>query len=843
MKKVLLRITITTIFILGVFVSIPLILSVLNKGEIAADIHKIEKASSPYLYKYHSSTFDLLAGEKNNDPRVTLVQGKRSLDINIKPAEQKPAPKPTQTEPAPTTQPEDTTEEPTPPTDTTEPEPVEEPTPPSPEETSFLPIGSVQASESVTVINPTTKPAIEYVNGSTTSDVVITPNQQKVVLTFDIEGPPKNLPSLTINPKKMVLKQNGDEIVFTTRTTREAFALKNAGIRDKNGAKTSVDLILSSISKDNFTITLKINSGWFSDSTRVYPITLSVDTVSLFHERMVTASPTKPDFAATEKPEFIIDISEVEEPLRSALINRDYSKLTIGAIDASGQGRQISSELTPTGNGDLKLRFTVGGSSIKPGLYDLLIQYGDDPSFIGEEEFSWGVLAMNPDQAVYKPGQEARIDMAVLDRLGRMVCDAALNLEITNPAGKSTSLSTHNGRIIVSDECKKKKTELPDYTTTYNVAAAGNYNMKLTATTENGTFTITDKFIVDPDSPFYVKRSGPTRIYPPITYTMSMTIEANKSVSKIVETVPSNFEIEDSPEFTLSKDGKQTLTWNKKLKKGDQIDISYKFNAPHISPALFFIGPAQIGSWQEPRVWQIASDAITIGTPSTCAADAITCTISAYDASGTDTLLVVGVSLDDSDNNKEVTSITHDGTNLNNLLDIDGGGNKGHVEVWYLKGTSTTGDLVVTINGGNAQKMAVGAITYTGVDQTTPIDTGTVQTNTGGNCSSGTSVTVTTESGDVVADVVTWQNQPLDGNQADQTEQWDLEMTGSAHNGGGSTQAGADGGVMSWGGLNGSCGQIGFNINQVVTGPTNAQLMRHGKWFDGSSAPEQPMTF
>jgi hypothetical protein len=93
MKKLLLRSTIVLFLIAGVLISVPLVLSILNKGKIAADIHKIEKASSPYLYKYHSSTFELLAGEKGDDPRLTLVQGKRSLDINVKPAQQKPAPK------------------------------------------------------------------------------------------------------------------------------------------------------------------------------------------------------------------------------------------------------------------------------------------------------------------------------------------------------------------------------------------------------------------------------------------------------------------------------------------------------------------------------------------------------------------------------------------------------------------------------------------------------------------------------------------------------------------------------------------------------------------------------
>ena len=840
MRKLLLRFTITTIFILGVFVSVPLILSVLNKGEIAADIHKIEKASSPYLFKYHSSTFELLAGEKGDDPRITLVQGKRSLDINITPAQQKPTPKPTQSQPTPTTQPNETGE-PTPTTETTEPEPVENPTP---DETSFLPTGTVRAGDSVNVINPNTKPAIEYVNGSTTSDVVITPNQQKVVLTFDIESTPKVLPSLNINPKKMVPKQNGDEIVFTTRTNREAFSLKNATVSDKNGAKTNVGLTLNGTSNDIFTVTFDISNEWFSNSSRVYPLTLSIDTVSLFHDRMVTASPTKPDFAATEKPEFIIDISEIEEPLRSALLNRDYSKLKIGAIDASGKGKRISSEIVPAANGDLKLRFTVGGSSIKPGLYDLLVQYGDNPSFIGEEEFSWGVLAMNPDQAVYKPRQEAKIDMAVLNEYGHVICNAGLVLEITDPTGNVSTRSTSDGSIEVSSGCFQLETELPDYTTNYKTSAAGNYNTRLTATTANGSYVVTDKFSVDPNSPFYVKRVGPTRNYPPKTYTMHMSIEANQNASKIVETVPSNFEIEDSSEFTLSKDGNQTLTWKKQIKKGEQIEISYKFKGPRVSPALFFVGPVQIGTWKEPRVWQIASDAIGfLETNSGVTNGGTTVTVAFVDMAANNLIVAICATRD-----SRTISISSP-SGFSSAINTAGTPSQG---IFYK--VAGAGDTSITCSfSGSTTRMGLHIYEYSGTDttQATILD-GTAENNGNGTAVDCSSFTTTVANDVVVGGAV------VNANTTIQTTSWTDSFTGrnAFSNGGSPGSRSAYGGAdriltgtttvqpdaTADAGGDWRC-QIAAFEELVITGPTNAQLMRHGKWFDGSSAPEQPMTF
>jgi hypothetical protein len=794
MKKILLRLTIIIFLIFGTLVSVPLILSVLSRGNIAADIHKIEKAASPYLYKYHSSTFELLAGEKENKPRITLIQGKRNLDINVKPAAQKPAPKPTQKKPTPTTQPQNDTEtEPpadvTEPTEETSPDPVEEL---QTGETSFLPIGTVHASDSVNVINPNTNPAIEYINGAASSDFLITPNQEKIALTFEIESAPKQLPSLNINPEKLVPRQTGEEIIIYTRTNRKAFSLKNAAITDKKGSKTQVRMVLDSTSYDNFNITFNINNDWLSDKTRVFPLVLSVDTVSLFHERLISAVPVKQDFSATEKPKFIIDMSDVEEPLRTALLNRDYSKLKFGAIDARGKGRQIPAELVSS-NGRLVLKFKNTGSYIRPGLFDLLVQYGDDPSFIGEEEFSWGVLAMNPNRAVYRPGQEAKIDITVLNELGRVVCDADLNLKITDPAGNITTLTTNNG-IEITEGCFKKETELPDYTTTYKTSIAGTYNMRLTATTENGPYTITDKFTADSNSPFYVKRSGPTRIFPPKTYSMRMTIEANQNAASIVETVPNDFTITNSDEFDISRDGKQRITWEKKLEKGEEVEISYNFKGPSIYPALYFIGPLKIGSWQEPRVWQIAVDALNTLYPN------------GESTAGNNQWTYVGGSANYTNlqTNDGDTTYASSGTinNTEHTVHLDatsGSGTINHVTVYLVikyptgSGSEDLGHYVV-----------IGGLPYEGMCS----EFNSTSSYVSYSCQMTTSPATSSA----------WSWGEIDG-----------------------MEAGVEADVMSY---TQNITQVYVEVDYTeVSGPTNAQLMRHGKWFDGTATPEQPMTF
>src|SRR5476651_2283199 len=111
-----------------------------------------------------------------------------------------------------------------------------------------------------------------------------------------------------------------------------------------------------------------------------------------------------------------------------------------------------------------------------------------------------------------------------------MVCDAKLQLAITNPTtGVVDTLATDNGTITVNDQCGSHNFSLtPDYQATYLVKTAGNYDLILTAQTKNGTYSISDKLVVDDTVPFDVERVSATRIYPPNNYPVQLNVTANQ---------------------------------------------------------------------------------------------------------------------------------------------------------------------------------------------------------------------------------------------------------------------------------------------------------------------------
>ena len=72
----------------------------------------------------------------------------------------------------------------------------------------------------------------------------------------------------------------------------------------------------------------------------------------------------------------------------------------------------------------------------------------EDAVFLAEQDFSWGVLAVNVNKSIYLPGEIAYVQMGVVDDWGSTVCDAKLDLNITHAdSGAVANLSTHNPTI------------------------------------------------------------------------------------------------------------------------------------------------------------------------------------------------------------------------------------------------------------------------------------------------------------------------------------------------------------------------------------------------------------
>jgi hypothetical protein len=204
-----------------------------------------------------------------------------------------------------------------------------------------------------------------------------------------------------------------------------------------------------------------------------------------------------------------------------------------------------------------------------------------------------------------------------------MVCDAELELKITGPQ-TTKKLSTDDKTIMVNPECsQKQKVEKDDFESKTQFSHEGEYALKLTAKTKNGTYTIQDKITVKQDNPFSIERVSRTRIYPVKTYDMKINVIANRDFTgTITETVPQEFQIthnDKSPEFIESMGEittDKTLEWNVKLKKGDKITLEYTYDSPDITPWFFttgpleFISPEQRSLHSENRRWQIAVDDI-----------------------------------------------------------------------------------------------------------------------------------------------------------------------------------------------------------------------------------------
>ena len=251
-------------------------------------------------------------------------------------------------------------------------------------------------------------------------------------------------------------------------------------------------------------------------------------------------------------------------------------------FDSGGNLKDINVEIEELREGKFDIKIPKQ-RAFRAGKYTLKIDLiKDGVAYSQEQDFTWGVLAVNVNKSIYLPNENAFIGIGVLDDNGRVVCNADVTLEITNPLNEKTALTTANGDIKISPECTYLGvTLLPDYYTTYSVDGVGNYVMNLTAITANGERSILNNFTVQSSVAFDVARQGPTRIYPPVPYVMNISIIANKNYNGIInEYVPAGFEVSNveiyeitQEEITLSS-AEDTGTSNKVSESLSEIALS-----------------------------------------------------------------------------------------------------------------------------------------------------------------------------------------------------------------------------------------------------------------------------
>lgn len=276
---------------------------------------------------------------------------------------------------------------------------------------------------------------------------------------------------------------------------------------------------------------------------------------------------------------------------------------------------------------------------MRPGSYEIELTLNEGGSeFTDTFDFQWGILTTNPNKSEYQVGETAQISIGALTPNGHTICEANLDLYVTDP----DSLVSKR-EVVSSGLCDGNNViDVPDFTAAVPVTTSGVYEIYLERLGADGKvlgFT-TDTFNATFNQQVSIERDGPTRIYPPATYPMTLTVSTTKSfVGTLTEVVPASFEVYDTAAQITSDGVWQTLVWDLSILGGRTESVGYSFNAPDISPYLFTLGPARLDAAKkvkkpavtasstasstdsvaaepssnifiEHRRWQIASDAI-----------------------------------------------------------------------------------------------------------------------------------------------------------------------------------------------------------------------------------------
>ena len=331
----------------------------------------------------------------------------------------------------------------------------------------------------------------------------------------------------------------------------------------------------------------------------------------------------KRQFKISENPKFLFRyIPQANALLRtvgSLFTKRTFEVTKVSIVhDALGELPVGVDVLYGDGN-DWSIRLKDGDRSLRPGRYTLHVEIQEGLStYVDDVTFYWGVLAQNFNKSVYAPGENAVISVAALSNTGSTICDAQLVLSVTDPTGTTTDV-----KVSPSGECNGNNfTDIPDYIGVYQTSGVGRYQMTIYRLNEAGLIVnqTQDSFLVRESDPISVERIGSTRINPTGKYGMTLRLKATQEFEgSIEERIPEDWVVIDRGNMWLSTttaSGTIAGTWNVHLLAGESLDLTYRYDAPDLSPYLFLLGPATLKSatgtevFQESRAWQVASDAV-----------------------------------------------------------------------------------------------------------------------------------------------------------------------------------------------------------------------------------------
>ncbi|MGI0101451.1 MAG: LamG-like jellyroll fold domain-containing protein [Nitrosotalea sp.] len=488
---------------------------------------------------------------------------------------------------------------------------------------------------------------------------------------------------------------------------------------------------------------------------------------------------TKNSYLLSESPEFKFqyfsdsDIQKLDNKTTGLPIHtRQNGKwagkgdtINIQLLDPSGRQVSIGSAFEKVANGKFDIKLDSARQGL-PGVYTIkttLVR--DGKTYTTSDQFAWGLVSLNTNKSIYRPGETANFTIVVLDNGGHSVCNANIAMNIKDPLYGITTISSGDG-ITPDSQCGL-------YDAQYTTKSEGNYTVNLTAQTTSGTAYFGTSFLVQNSYPFDIVRTADSKIDPktnPDSFNVRLDVVsyANATNISIQESVPSSFNVITDASVQTVGDSK-ILTWNKDL-IANKTSVQYTYSVPLQYPQLYALGPAKITydsqTFTEARPWFVAVDPPvhieTNGISAATKATSVTVTgLNGAAGNTTHRLVVVGIALRSA---KTVTSVISGATGTScatspSVSYIDAGvgvttsdSTPTITQIYYLKDNRTdTFDICVTLSG-STRVYAVAAIlsgvntsgnpigSHWGFTGTIPAVANTVFTDTMTNSTSGDTV-------------------------------------------------------------------------------------------------------
>src|SRR2546425_610595 len=333
-----------------------------------------------------------------------------------------------------------------------------------------------------------------------------------------------------------------------------------------------------------------------------------------------TLNKTKNSYLITENPEFQFqyfkdkDFMRIFKGIKASYKSEQHEqwkdqKKTISVQVTGPDGKTISlksvfKELRE-GKYDIKLSST---RDAQPGLYTVKVtMIKDGKTFVTQDQYQWGLVSLNTQKSIYKPGEVANLTIVVLDNDGHSACNATIVMNIHDPSSHVRTLTSNNG-IMPNSECGL-------YNAQYATKSEGNYTVDITAQNRSGIATFNTSFSVQKSFAFDIVRTAASKIDPvsnPNSFNVRIDIQSftNATSVTVKEYVPGVFRVVTDADVQTIGDTK-VLTWTKNLIENKTF-VEYSYSVPLQFPKLYALGPVEINYsgqvFKEARQWFVAND-------------------------------------------------------------------------------------------------------------------------------------------------------------------------------------------------------------------------------------------